>query len=262
MRIVIFAQKPIGEKCFNFLVGSETKNIKLVGACSNKDALNTWWGTANISNYCSKNSIPFLASEEADDSKTQDFISQCQADVLISIQHPKLISKKSINLVQGQAFNLHLAPLPEYKGYYGINHAILNGDKIYKSTIHWMNEKADEGDIAYESTIPISKNETALSLYRKAETAGFKIFLSLINNLNDGIIPPSNPQNGSGDFYSHKSLSQLKNINFPIDIKEVEIKTRAFHFPPFEPAYILINGIKIGLICIDKVIGRFDTVIG
>ena len=252
MRIVIFAQKPIGEKCFDFLVGSETKNIELVGACSNKDALNTWWETANISNYCSKNSIPFLASEEAGEINTQDFISQCRADVLISIQHPKLISKKTIDLVKGQAFNLHLAPLPEYKGYYGINHAILNEEKIYKSTIHWMNEKADDGDIAYESTIPISKNETALSLYRKAETAGFKIFLSLINNLNDGITPPSNPQNGSGYFYSNKSLSKLKNINLPIDIKEVEIKARAFHFPPFEPAYILINGIKIGLVYIDK----------
>ena len=51
-------------------------------------------------------------------------------------------------------------------------------------------------------------------------------------------------------------LAKLKNINLPIDIKEAEIKTRAFHFPPFEPAYILINGIKIGLVYIDEFIEK------
>lgn len=252
MRVVLFAQKPIGEKCFNYLLKSTDGKINLAGVSSNKNVQNTWWKTTTIANQCRKHSIPFLPSEEADENQTKQFISGCKADLLISIQHPKLISEEAIALVKGRAFNLHLAALPNYKGYYGINHAILNQDKIYKTTIHWMVKNIDEGDIAYESSIPISPKETALSLYNKAANLGFSLFVSLINDLTHGITPPKKPQNKGGFFYNRNSLSKLKKIDFPIDPKELDIKTRAFHFPPFEPAYIMINGIKIGLVYIEE----------
>ena len=52
MRVVLFAQKPIGEKCFNYLLKSANGKINLAGVSSNKNAQNTWWKTATIARRC------------------------------------------------------------------------------------------------------------------------------------------------------------------------------------------------------------------
>ena len=248
MRVVLFAQKPIGERCFQYLVNSSDTFVTLAGACSNEMTEGTWWQSAGIAEECSGYDIPFMPSETADNSRTKAFVSECKADAIISVQHPRLIPQSTLDLVEGYAFNLHLAPLPEYRGYFGINHAIINRDLEFRVTIHWMTQGADEGDIAYEASLPILANETAATLYSKAEETGFGIFVSLIADLGRGVLPTRTPQRPGGRFYDRQSLTRLREIPPPYDENEIAIKARAFHFPPFEPAHILTDGVKIALI--------------
>ena len=253
MRVVLFAQKPIGERCFRYLKDSSDRSIKLVGACSNEKPQGTWWQSAGIAAECSGYDVPFLPSETANNSATEAFVSKCKADAIISVQHPRLIPQGALDLVEGRAFNLHLAPLPEYRGYFGINHAMINRDLNYRVTIHWMTQGADEGDIDYEASLPISANETAVSLYSKAVEAGFGIFISLIEDLGRSVLPARTRQQPGGRFYDRHSLDRLREIRPPFYENEIALKTRAFHFAPFEPAYLLADGMKITLVPVKPV---------
>ena len=231
MRIFFLGQKPIGEMAFDHLC----EWVDVVGACSNTDYDN-WWGTAGIRHEVfvpsySSRSGPFLAIA----------VKRSGADTIVSVQHPWIIPDDVLHLVNNRAFNLHLAPLPAYKGYYSINHAILNGDDFYGVTMHWITNDVDGGPIAYESRFPIHPRDTALSLYHKAEASAMGLLHSFIADVKTGAGIPRIDQVGNGKFYGKSTIDNRKQIFHP---DETLIKARAFYFPPFEPAYVVVEGRK------------------
>ena len=80
--------------------------------------------------------------------------------------------KNITSFFQNKIINIHPALLPFYggKGMYGlkIHQAVIkNKEKTSGLTIHYVNEKYDEGKIIFQKTIEIEKKETALSLSKK-----------------------------------------------------------------------------------------------
>lgn len=113
--------------------------------------------------------------------------------------------------VNYNAFNLHLAKLPEYKGYNSFNHAILNGDKRYGVTLHWMSECVDEGYAAYEDDFAIEATDRAYSLYKKAEETGYELFVKFISDLLSGTVSKERTFQG-GRFYQRNTINTLRKI--------------------------------------------------
>lgn len=245
MRSVLFlGQKPLGEKCFQAL--AEQSDVRIAGVCSNDDA-NEWWGTHGIKTCAQRMGISFINNSARNESLLLDMIKRNHVDCLISVQHRWILSSDIIESVSRYAFNLHAAPLPSYKGYNACNHAILNGETTFAATLHWMAPEVDAGDAAFVKEIPISHAETAASLYKKTQEAGFQVFLNLLEALSRGISIPRTPLKGESKFYSRSSLDTLRRVNNPGDMSELDRKARAFWFPPFEPAFILANGRKYHL---------------
>lgn len=56
---------------------------------------------------------------------------------------PKLIKEEWIRAASVAAVNFHSAPLPEYRGVFAFNFAILNGDGEYGVTAHLLGKKFD-----------------------------------------------------------------------------------------------------------------------
>lgn len=168
-------------------------------------------------------------------------------NLLISVQHNWILSKQILSKVN-LAFNLHNAKLPDYKGYNSISHAIHNRDENFYSTLHWMAEKVDMGDIAYEATTQIDKDEDAYSLYLKTVIKSNLIFEKLLQDLKNGITPPKRPITEKGVFYDRNRLSSLKDLSQVTDDEEFDFRVRSVFFPPHEPAYLIKNNNKIHLI--------------
>ncbi len=97
---------------------------------------------------------------------------------------PDHILKKFPNKV----INLHPALLPKYggKGMYGINvHQSVLENKEEESgiTIHYVNDKYDEGEIIFQAKTEIVKNETPETLTEKIHTLEYKYFPKVIEEL-------------------------------------------------------------------------------
>ncbi len=246
---VFLGQKPIGERCFARLRACAGR-IRLVGAVSNigSDAPYNWWKSDAIHRACMRDGIPFVSNERRNEEALAELIGAHGANAIISVQHPWILSAAILKLVGFRAFNLHNAKLPDYRGYNSISHAILNGDQTYTSTIHWMAETVDTGDIAFEETVAIESDDTARSLYDRACAAGERGFERLIDHLQRGADIPRVPIAGEGRFFGRRSLDALREVVDPGDPREVDRKTRAFHFPPFEPAYCTVDGARRYLI--------------
>jgi len=220
----------IASKCLEHL---KSENINIKGVVTSQafyDQNNDYFGDAK-----------YFSNETKDETELIPFIKSENIDLIISIQHPWILSENLINLVNGFAFNLHNAIIPDYKGHNTISHAIINGEKFYGTTIHWLAPKVDMGDIVFIAKTEIESNTTAFSLYQEMVDLSASNFEKFMDYLTTGKDLPRVKIEGKGKFYSKFGLDNFKKINDPSDLVELDRKSRAFYFPPHEPAFIEVG---------------------
>jgi methionyl-tRNA formyltransferase len=66
---------------------------------------------------------------------------------------------------------MHGSLLPKYRGRVPVNWAIIHGETETGSTLHYMTEKPDNGDIVAQQAVPILPNDTALQVFQKVTVA-------------------------------------------------------------------------------------------
>ena len=68
-------------------------------------------------------------------------------DVMISVQYHQILKIRDIQKAKSIAVNLHMAPLPEYRGCNQFSLAIINDDQEFGVTIHQLTEGIDSGPL-------------------------------------------------------------------------------------------------------------------
>jgi methionyl-tRNA formyltransferase len=187
----------------------------------------------------------FIPSDRRQSAQIRETIKTQAIDVLLSIQYNWIIPGDILDLVGRRAFNLHNARLPDYKGYNSISHAIANRDTSYETTIHWMADEVDSGDLAYVTRTPIQADDTAVSLYIRTIDASISAVKNLLSDLGSGTDLPRTPLSQErGTFYSRDSVDSLANVTGKVDPEDLARIARATFFPPYNTAYFLHDGKK------------------
>jgi len=60
--------------------------------------------------------------------------------------------------------NVHLAPLPRYRGRHPLHWALINGERSFGATIHRMSREIDAGEILWQKMLPISSGMSVQEL--------------------------------------------------------------------------------------------------
>ncbi|MFZ5427686.1 MAG: formyltransferase family protein [Thermodesulfobacteriota bacterium] len=238
MRAAFLGQKAIAAACLEILLEQGHRGLVDVAVLVS--------GTDFRDAFADRFEVPplFIPNAERGTDALLAAMKVAGVDLLISVQHPWILPSVVIEATPRGAFNLHNARLPDYRGHGSISHAILHGDQTYATTIHWMAPEVDRGPIVCEQEVPVGPGETALSLYGKTLEASARNFRDFLRLLSMPQGPPRIPMREGGRFYGKDSLAPLKLIANPADPVEVDRKSRAFHFPPHEPAYIVAGGAK------------------
>lgn len=180
------------------------------------------------------------------ESNILNLIRDLSIDCIISVSHPWILSNHILEAVNGQAFNLHNGKLPDYGGYNMFTHSILNGENKHTTTIHKMGTDVDRGYITHERSVDITNDDTAVSLFQKVAKEAIDMFYDFCNDMtNDNLsfIPVS----GEGHVYNKNDIDKYRQITNINDFDEIDRKTRAFYFPPYEQAYFVSNDKKFYL---------------
>lgn len=240
-KIILLGDKKTTEIALKIVEKEFSDKIFILGFVSSK----TFYQSSIKKNLMRTQSLNrfFISNEKRNENKIFSKIKNYTPDFLLSIQHKWILSEKLLKSVGYRCLNLHNAKLPDYKGYNAINFAIANNEKKYTSTIHWVSEKVDEGDVAFESSTKISKSETAQSLYKKTLISSEKILKKLFFGITNNNIPRKKIGK-KGTFYSKNSIEDLRVVNPNWDCEKINRIVRACYFPPYEPAYIWKSGKK------------------
>lgn len=111
-------------------------------------------------------------------------------DLFCSIINFWTVPKEVLTLPQKYAVNFHDSPLPRYAGVNATNWAIMNGETVHAITWHVMTDEIDAGDILKQETVPISEDETAMSLNAKCYEKSVEAFAELIDELGEDRVKP------------------------------------------------------------------------
>ncbi len=98
-----------------------------------------------------------------------------------------LLPNSLIQAYPDKIINIHPALLPKYggKGMYGMNvhkTVIENREKESGITIHYVNERYDEGKTIFNATCNVDSNDTPESLANKIHELEYKYFPEVIEN--------------------------------------------------------------------------------
>ena len=167
-----------------------------------------------------------------------------------SIRYHKILTKKIIDKFHHGIVNLHGGPLPYYRG--NANHifAILNNEKKFGVTLHYINQGVDSGNIISRKMFKIAKHDTGYSLFNKANSHGYDLVRKFIKKLKSNKLSKGLKQNLKlGRNYKLKDLKKVQFVN-PKEIKSKKIiktKLRAFYHPSKNSIFLKIKNKKIHL---------------
>jgi len=120
--------------------------------------------------------------------KVLDILVSDNIDFVVLAGFLWLVPGKIIEKYEGRIVNIHPALLPSYggKGMYGdaVHRAVIsNRDRISGITIHYVNQRYDEGDIIFQAQCEVDPSDTPLSLAAKVHALEYLHFPKIIEEL-------------------------------------------------------------------------------
>jgi methionyl-tRNA formyltransferase len=237
-KIVFLGSKPIGYRCLAHLISVQDKlNVQITGMLTH--ARKEFGNAHDINSLATEHHIPILES--------MDDIPEC--DIIYSVQHHEILAARHIAKANQVAVNLHMAPLPEYRGSNQFSYAIIDGKTEFGTTIHKIDLQIDHGDIFFQKRFPIPENCWVDELYQLTFDASLQLFEESLPALVEGSYQhtpqqPMEPQYGTALHYRNE-VKKLKQIDLCWDDEKIARHIRATSMPGFEPPYCIIDGKKV-----------------
>lgn len=189
--------------------------------------------------------IPLLSLEEAEAHfhNNSDY-----ADLVVSYLFWRKIKEPLVNNPKYGCINFHPALLPEWRGTAGYNVAILNKLQAWGATAHYVDATIDTGPIINIYKFNFNyREETAYSLEEKTMRIQQDLYKSVLQDVMEkGRLESVHQTLEEGTYIARKQMEEMKKIDVVHD--DIDLKIRAFWFPPYTGAYIEIKGKRYTLV--------------
>ena len=163
LKIGYFADGPWSHKAFSMLI--EDKDISIQFVCVRYDTQDD-----TLKNYCHKYGIPCLKHKNVNSDEFIQSIQEYGCDLLVSMSFNQIFRLNLMNTFPLKAINCHAGKLPFYRGRNILNWALINDEKEFGITVHFIDEGIDTGDIIAQETYSIDDNDSYSTLLEKAYT--------------------------------------------------------------------------------------------
>jgi len=237
-KLVFLGSKPVGYQCFSHLLAMrEELNIEVIALLTN--ARKEFGNSHDLGVLAESHHIPII--DEIND------IPDC--DIIYSVQYHKILSATHISKAKQATVNLHMAPLPEYRGSNQFSYAIIDNKKEFGTTIHLIDTGIDHGDILFQKRFPIPEHCKVNMLYDLTFDASLELFrdtlADVVNNHYTPIPQTTLEEKYGTSLHYKKDIHKLKEIDLGWDKEKIERHIRATSMPGFEPPFCIINGEKL-----------------
>lgn len=150
------------------------------------------------------------------------------------------------------SINVHPSLLPEFRGTSITRWQVLNGVDTSGCTIHYINEKFDEGEIISQQSIEVSSDTTPQDLFKKLSELGADMMSQLLASIQKSGLPKTYINTGNnGKYDQYFSKWKWRDIDMKIDwslsFRDIHFMIlsntqESYHFPG---PYFIHDSVKV-----------------
>ncbi|MGH1487436.1 MAG: methionyl-tRNA formyltransferase [Cellvibrionaceae bacterium] len=161
MKIGYFADGPWSHKALEKIVSDNDFQLAfIVPRYDTQDPVLKQWSQ--------RLKVPYLVYENVNSTDFIDTINQYGADVFVSMSFNQILRKDILSVPSEGFINCHAGALPFYRGRNPLNWVLINDEKEYGITVHYIDEGIDTGDIIRQNLYPIGDKDSYATLLSKA----------------------------------------------------------------------------------------------
>jgi len=131
-------------------------------------------------------------------------------DLLISLSCPQIFKKDLISLPPKGCLNLHGSFLPDYRGVMPAFWVMANNEKESGSTIFFVNEKIDAGEVIIQRKYKINNDDSLDSLIRRSKRIGAEMVIDSINKIDFGEFETFSLNMTGGSYYGWPNREDVR----------------------------------------------------
>lgn len=179
IRLGYFADGPWSHLALEKIIQDESLEVVFVvpRADSNDNTLK---------NYSIKYKIDYFIGTSIN---SHDFINKLKsyrADLFVSMSFNQIFRSEILSIPKLGVINCHAGKLPFYRGRNILNWALINGEKEFGITVHFVDEGIDTGDIILQNTYTIKNSDDYNSLLNLAYVECAKVLYSSLKQIQSG----------------------------------------------------------------------------
>lgn len=226
-KVIVFGNQQIAIECIEILRDTKDVNLLAVVGCERKrdDAL----GYPSLKKFCQKNNINYYNPEKLND-KFLQIVRRLKPDICFSIYYRNIFSPDYISIPPMGFINIHPGLLPKYRGSVPTLWALLNNEEEIGSTIHYIDQGIDSGDIIAQVKYKIPKNITGFKLNNIMAKKGTDLFKKNLPLILEGKNKRFKQDKSLATYYGPFNQN-LKKINWSLPIIKIKRQVQAFTKP-------------------------------
>lgn len=152
IKIGYFADGPWSHKAFEKIIADSTIDVQFIVPRTDTNDL-------TLKQYSEKYRIEYLHPVKINSLEFMEQAKTYNCDLFVSMSFNQIFKKNIINLPKHKTINCHAGKLPFYRGRNILNWALINDEKEFGITVHYIDEGIDTGDIILQRAFPISDED-------------------------------------------------------------------------------------------------------
>ncbi|MBP3505395.1 MAG: methionyl-tRNA formyltransferase [Lachnospiraceae bacterium] len=161
MRIGYLGDGPWAHKAFENIINDKSMEIAFVTVRYDKQ-------DATLLQLARDNDIPIELSDNINSREFISTVKRYDIDLLVSMSFDQIFRTELINLPKYKAINCHAGKLPFYRGRNILNWVLINDEKEFGITVHYIDEGIDTGDIILQEVYMITDDDDYSTLLTRS----------------------------------------------------------------------------------------------
>lgn len=139
-----------------------------------------------LEEYALEKGIDWILEKNINSPSFINRISKYNCDLFVSMSFDQIYRREIINLPPFKTINCHAGKLPYYRGRNILNWALINDEKEFGITVHYVDEGIDTGDIILQRCFSIADTDTYATLLEHARKECASILYDAVKEIMAG----------------------------------------------------------------------------
>lgn len=178
MKIGYFADGPWSHHTLEKILGSSHFEISFIcGRFDNPDP--------HLRLRALEEEIPFLVNKNVNSDSFFEVLNGFDCDMYVSMSFNQIFRSRIVNKTSNGIINCHAGKLPFYRGRNILNWALINDEKEFGVTVHYVDSGIDTGDIILQKTYAITDKDDYSTLLKRSHVYCADVLYEAMINISE-----------------------------------------------------------------------------